>query len=221
MVGVQRKWGGVSRGRALRQEINTASNVRLRAGCGSRKSSWAQIPPFKLPLCSQSRDVMEAVCKVAKTTQYRNTTGASGVSRERSVGALCTTVTMACSQAQPGWGNLCLCMHGWASFLASMPSIIPLPQPFSSLPSITPFSKWTLWMLEWELRCGKKNRARMRWPVSEWTCGHREHTLCTRRAPLTLYRSPYITLDGHLEFFPGTQILFCRTCVCVATESKA
>lgn len=56
------------------------------AAAAVRAPSLSTVHPFRLPLCSQSCDVMEAVCKVARITRYRNTTAAPGVSRERSVG---------------------------------------------------------------------------------------------------------------------------------------
>lgn len=75
----------------------------------------------------------------------------------------------------PAWMSEFVVLHAW---IGLHPPIQPLRHSSLSasfLPSVYPsFSKWTLRMLEWELHCGREERTRMHWPVSEWTCGNRE-----------------------------------------------
>ena len=73
-------WGRCGQGRG------PATSGCWQAGAAVRPPSLSSVHQFRLPLCSQSRDIMEAVCKVARTTQYRNTSGAPGVSTEKNVG---------------------------------------------------------------------------------------------------------------------------------------
>lgn len=52
-------------------------------------------------------------------------------------------------------------------------------------------------MLEWELRCGREECARMHWPVSEWTCGNGECVYepgCLSSSLEMLYPPPYFTV---------------------------
>lgn len=80
MVVVHRQGPGGGRERALRQHVNKEGGLWQRGAARAPSHLGA------VPWCSRSRDMMEAVCKVARTTWYRKSPGATGVSRERTVG---------------------------------------------------------------------------------------------------------------------------------------
>lgn len=88
MVVVQRKGGRCRQGMnpRYRKRTRKATSGCWQAVAAVRAPSLSTVHPFRPLLHSRSRDIMEAVFKVARTTRYRNTTGAPGVSRERSAG---------------------------------------------------------------------------------------------------------------------------------------
>lgn len=166
---------------------------------------------------------MEAACEVARTTWYRNTTGAPGVSRERSVG-LCVLLWLrhVLRPSLAEWVCAYACMDSPPSPCPYPPSSLSLSLFLSSHPSLlSPNGHYGC--LSGNYAVGRRSALER---TGLWVSGHvaMENIHCVRVVLLQhfiLCPTSQWVLDGNLNFFPGTQILLnklCCVCVCVLPQ---
>ena len=147
----------------------------------------------------RARDARKAVCEVARPTWYRNTIGPEG-SPERAVwvrvwSCVFVWVWLVFRPSLDEWIYASVCMD---TLQTPIQALRHSPFSASFIPSIYPsLFKWTLRMLEWELRCGRVEHSRMHRPVSGHVAtesGYELANVCLCSSLEMLHSPPHFTV---------------------------